>query len=155
MGTTRQLCLVCCALVPLGSTEGPLPRVEEDDLDSPWAPCVLRVCAFLQNGALRPQSRPWVATRGRDPESRPAVVTRSHDPQSRLGRRSRPLVATRGCDRMITGWSRLVVATRGPLCVPLASRLARTGRGRACSCAQASPGGVREVFEQTSTHRPT
>ena len=97
VGTTPQLCLGCCALVPLASSEGPLPRVEEDGLDSPWAPCVLRVCGFLQNGVQSPRSRPLVATLGRDQWSRPGywVSTRGRGPWSRPGFE---LVATHGHD---------------------------------------------------------
>ena len=117
VGMTPQLCRRCCALVPLASSEGPLPRVEEDGLDSPWAPCVRRVCGFLQNGAPSPRSGPLVAILGRDPRPRPDL-----DPPDYW------LVMTQGRD------------PRSRPAVPSASHLMGTSRGRPCSCTREGGG---------------
>ena len=47
-----------CALISFAPSGGPLSRVEEEGLDSPWTPCVLRVGGAPDSGLLQ-TDRDW------------------------------------------------------------------------------------------------
>ena len=72
-----------CALISFAPSGGPLSRVEEEGLDSPWTPCVLRVGGAPDSGPPE-ANRDW---RNRDfLQSRFYLISCSHL-RARRGRR--------------------------------------------------------------------